>query len=157
MNAYVSLPSFIVGALSGFLIALVFVLGGDIRGDVPSPPPTVDEFLGEGNESGAISVGDQPPGNEVFVESVTVPPPGVWVAVREMNGRELGNVLGAVRVPGPQGSFIIPLLRSTEPKRSYAIELYRNDNNGEYDPSKNSVYVDFDTGKRVVDYFTTTE
>jgi hypothetical protein len=155
MNAYVSLPSFIVGALSGLLIALIWVSAGDMKNQ-PVPASSIENFVDEGNESGAISVGGQPSGIEVFVESVTVPPPGVWVAVREMNGRELGNVLGALRVPGPQGPFAVSLLRATEPARTYAIQLYRNDNNGEYDPQVNSVYVDFDTGKRVVAYFTTT-
>lgn len=106
-------------------------------------------------ESGAISVANQPSGEEVVVESVTVPPPGVWVAVREINGNDLGNVLGATRVVGPHGNVIVSLLRPTEPNRSYAVELYRDDNNGAFDPAVNSVYVDFDTGARVVAYFTT--
>jgi hypothetical protein len=86
-----------------------------------------------------------------------VPPPGVWVAIREVSGRDLGNVLGAVRVVGPHTSVVVPLLRATEPNRSYAVQLYRDDGDGAFDPSINSVYVDFDTGARVVEYFTTTE
>ena len=156
MNAYVSLPSFLIGALSGLLITLIWVYAGEIKSQ-PVPVSTVSGFIDEGNESGAVSVGNQPAGTEVFIESVTVPPPGVWVAVREMIGREPGNVLGAARVQGPQGPFIVSLLRATEPARVYAVELYRNDNDGEYDPALNSVYVDFDTGKRVVAHFTTTE
>ena len=108
-------------------------------------------------ESGAVSVADQPSGESVVVESITVPPPGVWAAVREMNGRDLGNVLGATRVVGPRGNITLSLLRATEPGRSYAVQLYRDDNGGDFDPSVNSVYVDFDTGARVVSYFTTTE
>ena len=107
--------------------------------------------------SGSISVTNQPFGDTVIVESVTVPPPGVWVAVREVNGSDLGNVLGAVRVSGPRSSISIPLLRATESGRSYAVKLYRDDDNGIFDVAVNSVYVDFDTGARVVAYFTTTE
>ena len=107
-------------------------------------------------QSGAISVADQPSGLNVIVESVTVPPPGVWIAVREVNGSDLGNVLGAARVVGPHTNVVVSLLRPTEPDRSYAAELYRDDNNGAFDPAVNSVYVDFDTGARVVAYFTTT-
>jgi hypothetical protein len=156
MNAFVSLPSFIIGAFFGLLIAFAWVSLGEIKDPLPVLP-TTGTFADEGNESGAVSVVDQAPGSDVFIESVTVPPPGVWVAVREVNGRELGNVLGAERISGPQSSFSVSLLRSTEPMRSYAVQLYRNDNNGAYDPAANSVYVDFDTGKRVVAYFTTTE
>lgn len=91
------------------------------------------------------------------IESVTVPPPGVWVAVREVNGTDLGNVLGAERVVGPHGNITVSLLRPTEPNRSYAVQLYRDDNSGNFDPAINSVYVDFDTGARVVAFFNTTE
>ena len=93
----------------------------------------------------------------VTVESVTVPPPGVWVAVREMNGNELGNVLGAAWVNGPKSEVSVSLLRATKPGSSYAVQLYRDDGTGVFDSSINSVYVDFDTGTRVVAYFTTTE
>lgn len=109
-------------------------------------------------ESGALSVVNQSAGDSVAVESVTVPPPGVWVAVREIGGDgTLGNVLGAARVAGPRTNVTVPLLRATEPDRTYAIELYRDDNNGTFDPEKNSVYVDFNTGARVVVYFKTTQ
>jgi hypothetical protein len=81
----------------------------------------------------------------------------VWVAVREVVGDELGNVLGAVRVSGPKSGVSVPLLRATEPGRSYAVQLYRDDGNGAFDVVVNSVYVDFDTGARVVAYFTTAE
>lgn len=108
-------------------------------------------------ESGAVSVTNQPSGESVIIESVTVPPPGVWVAVREASGTDLGNVLGAERVVGPHGNISVSLLRPTEPGRSYAVQLYRDDNNGNFDPAVNSVYVDFDTGARVVAFFTTTE
>ena len=88
---------------------------------------------------------------------MTVPPPGVWVAVREVQGGDLGNVLGAARASGPRSNLSVPLLRATEPGHSYAVELYRDDNGGAFDPSVNSVYVDFTTGARVVEYFTTTK
>lgn len=89
------------------------------------------------------------------MESVTVPPPGVWVAVREVQGNDLGNVLGAARAAGPRSNLSVPLLRATKAGRQYAVELYRDDNGGSFDPAANSVYVDFDTGARAVAYFTT--
>lgn len=108
-------------------------------------------------ESGALSVAaSQSAGDTVLIESVTVSPPGVWVAVREMNGADLGNVLGAVRINGPRTGVTVPLLRATEPGLPYAVELYRDDGNGEFDLATDSVYVDFATGAPVIAYFSTT-
>ena len=106
-------------------------------------------------ESSVVSVGTQAAGSLVIVESVTVPPPGVWVAVREVNGNYLGNVLGATRVKGPRSAISISLLRATEPGLRYAIQLYRDDTGGEFDLSADSVYVDFATGAPAIAYFTT--
>lgn len=153
-----STESFIAGVMLGAVLVGAWFFGGDISSlPFTSSPLLATTTTSSLEESGAVSVADQPAGLSVIVESVTVSPPGVWVAVREVNGADLGNVLGAARVVGPHGNIIVSLLRSTEPKRSYAVELYRDDNNGTFDPSTNSVYVDFDTGARVVSYFTTTE
>lgn len=153
-----STSSFVAGVMFGALIAAAWLFGGDARLLLlSSPSPFATSSASVLPESGTISVVDQPAGRDVVIESATVPPPGVWVAVREVNGADLGNVLGASRVKGPRGNFVVTLLRPTEPKRSYAIQLYRDDNNGKFDPSVNSVYVDFDTGARVVEYFTTIE
>lgn len=107
--------------------------------------------------SGAVSVEAQPAGDSVIVESVTVPPPGVWVAVQETQGDKLGNVLGATRVHGPLSNVVVSLLRNTKPNRTYAVVLYRDGGDGGvFDLSTDSVYVDFDSGKRVVVPFRTT-
>jgi hypothetical protein len=107
--------------------------------------------------SGALSVADQPAGSSVTVESVTVPPPGVWVAVREVVSGALGNVLGAARVGGPRSSVIVPLLRATEPGRTYAVELYRDNGDDVFNLDTDSVYVDFTTGQPVIARFSTTQ
>ncbi len=153
-----STESFIAGVMLGAVIVGAWSFGGDISLlPFPSSSLLATTTTSSFQESGAISVADQAPGENVIVESVAAPSLGVWVAVREVNGNDLGNVLGAARVVGPHDNITVPLLRSTEPKRFYAVELYRDDNDGAFDPSANSVYVDFDTGARVVSYFTTTE
>lgn len=153
-----STSSFVAGVMFGLLLAGAWFFGGDLK-LLPSSSSSLsasstDSFL---PKSGAVSVADQPSGENVVIESITVPASGIWVAVREANGNDLGNVLGAARVVGPHDSVIISLLRSTEPGRSYAVQLYRDDNNEDFDPAVNSVYVDFETGARVVAFFTTTE
>ncbi len=151
-----STSSFVAGVMLGALIVGAWYLSNRLPGAPFNPSSSLTTRTdATPQNSGAISVANQPAGTDVTVESITVPPPGVWVAVREVNGRDLGNVLGAARVVGPHTNVTVSLLRATEPSRSYAVELYRDDNSGAFDPAANSVYVDFDTGARVVAYFTT--
>jgi hypothetical protein len=159
MTKNFSLYSFVAGVMLGALLAGAWFFGGDLSLLPPesSLRPSSSGMQNTIPKSGAITVVEQPAGDSVIVESVTVPPPGVWIAVREVNGDELGNVLGAARVTGPRSEVSIPLLRATEPGRAYAVQLYRDDATGPFDPATYSVYVDFDTGARVVAYFTTTE
>ncbi|MCR4333936.1 MAG: hypothetical protein NUV60_02925 [Patescibacteria group bacterium] len=155
MTEHFSTSSFIAGVMLGALLVGAWYFGTSPEALSPAST-TLPALKGTPlSESGAVSVTDQPSGESVIIESITVPPPGVWVAVREVNGADLGNVLGAARVVGPHSSVVVPLLRPTESARVYAVELYRDDNNGAFAPAINSVYVDFDTGTRVVSYFTT--
>lgn len=157
MTRHFSTTSFVAGITIGALLAGAWFLGADLSFlplqsslSLTASPDSLPQ------KSGAVSVVNQPSGNSVIVESVTVPPPGVWIAVREVKGGDLGNVLGATRVVGPHTGIVVSLLRSTESGRSYAVQLYRDDGGSTFDPATNSVYVDFDTGARVVAYFTTT-
>jgi len=159
MTWHFSLSSFVAGIMLGALVTGAWFLDGgslfapasfSLLSTTSSSTPSIPE-------SGAVSVTDQPSGTAVIVESVTVPLSGVWIAVREMNGRDLGNVLGAARATDSKSNFTILLLRSTEPNRTYAVQLYRDDSGGAFSPSANSAYVDFETGSRVVSYFSTTD
>lgn len=159
MRKYFSSSSFVAGTMLGMLVSAVW-FAGDISDYLPasasfsastSTPDRADAM----QSSKAISVRAQAAGNTVLVDSVTVPPPGVWVAVREVNGSDLGNVLGAARIGNSRTEIIVPLLRATESDRVYAVQLYRNDANSEFDPATSSVYIDFDSGMRVVAYFST--
>lgn len=153
-----SMNSFIAGVMLGILLAGIWFFR-DTFPSLPAYPsmPLATSTKAMNQENGAVSVARQPSGDTVVVESVTVPPPGVWVAVREVIGGDLGNVLGAVHINGPLSGVVVPLLRATEPDRTYAVELYRDDNAGAFDVAINSVYIDFDTGVRVVAYFDTAE
>ncbi len=148
-------PIFVAGFMLGALCIGALRSSSDFF-LVPPPSSASSTQVQSVPESGAVSITNQPAGTTVLVESVTVPQPGVWVAVREMSGTTLGNVLGAVRVSGPRSAVTVQLLRATEPNLSYAVELYRDDNNGKFDPATNSVYIDFATGAPVIAYFSTT-
>lgn len=157
MKGSFSTNSFVGGIVIGVLFAGAWFFSGalTVTPVISSSPLNIGTATST-PKSGSVSVSNQAPGNVVIVESVTVPPPGVWVAVREVSGGDLRNVLGAVRVNGPRRNISVPLLRATESGRSYVVQLYRDDGNGVFDVAVNSVYVDFDTGARVVAYFTTT-
>lgn len=158
MMQHFSTGSFVAGTIFGAVLVGSWFFRDNTDMALFTPTSSAaTTTLSSTSQSGAVSIASQLSGPSVMVESVTIPPLGMWVAVREVNGRDLGNILGATRVIGPHSNVTVPLLRATEPGRSYAIELYRDDNGGTFDPSANSVYVDFDTGARVVAYFTTTE
>ena len=150
--------SFVVGFMFGVIALGAVWLNGNTPLIPFAPTSSSDSVTKPVSQiqSGAVSIADQPAGSSVVVESVTVPPPGVWVAVREMGGNTIGNVLGAVRASGPRSALTISLLRATEPNSPYAIELYRDDGNDTFDLATDSVYVDFATGLPVIAYFTTT-
>lgn len=152
-----SIVMFIAGLMVGGLLVAAWLT-------LPSPPLTFwqesDTMMSDNaslslDESGRVSVGDQEAGDTVRVDSITVPAPGVWVAVREVSGTTLGNVLGAARARAPSTEFIVPLLRSTNGAQTYAIVLYRDNGDDLFDLVSDSVYVDFDTGEPVVAPFAT--
>lgn len=153
-----SSASFVAGIIVGVLISGAWIAAGN--GDFTSLRyafnlSTSTPSRAEADTRGSVvSVADQAAGDSVFVSSVNAAVP-VWVAVRELNGRDLGNVLGAVKVGAPRTNVSIPLLRGTVSGRTYAIELYRDDGEGDFDPARFSVYVDYDSGLRIVAYFNT--
>lgn len=155
-----STTSFLFGGVSGALLVAAGWALSSVDFSLPLPESGPKSFaFAEYTDipSGAISVTNQPAGDTVLIESVTVAPPGVWVAIRETNGESLGNILGAARVQGPRTEVSVPLLRATLPGLVYAAELYRDDGDGRFDLASDSVYIDFDTGSRVVARFITTE
>lgn len=156
MSRFFSPSSFAAGILVGALLGYIAFEGGTSLNTflASSESQNPSRQSPSTRESSTVSVADQQAGDTVVVESVTVPTPGVWVAVREIIGDDLGNVLGAVRVSAPSTNISVSLLRATEPGQRYAIQLYRDNGDNSFDLSTDSVYVDIDTGERVVAFFT---
>ncbi len=112
-----------------------------------TPAPTLPD-------TGTFVIKDQQAGNVVMIESVTVPPPGVWVAITEVAADgSVANILGAARVRGPSSGIEVPLLRATGAGHTYAAILYRDNGDDIFDTTSDSVYVDFDTGAAAESYF----
>ncbi len=126
------------------------------KNNVATSTEKIPTLFSTGIGTGRVTVTNQVAGNTALVESVTVPPPGVWVAIRETNGKELGNILGAEYVHGPRSNVSISLLRNTQPNKLYVVELYRPGiKEGVFNVKTESVYVDLDTGRSVIVPFRT--
>lgn len=153
-----SLNSFVAGVMLGIIGTAVWFTSWDALTLSALQPPMAASASGTEQAPGSdtVVVTAQAAGLSVVVASVTVPPPGVWVAVRETNGTELENVLGAARVTGPGSNIPVPLMRATEPGAAYAIEFYRDNGDDAFDLATDSVYVDFTTSAPVIAYFNTT-
>ena len=93
-----------------------------------------------GNES--ISVEDQTAGLEVMVEEVTLSEAG-WIAVREVINGEMGNILGATRIKeaGTSTDISVKVLRPTMAGQDYAIVIYRDDGDEDFDFNFDSLVV----------------
>lgn len=88
----------------------------------------------------AVSVGDQPAGSFVIVESVTIPQIG-WVAVRDSGGR----VLGAARVEaGTHQAVQVELLRNTVSGEMYQVLVYVDDGDKSFDLHKDTLVMSSD-------------
>ena len=86
----------------------------------------------------SVSVVDQRAGNLVFIQHIDVSAP-TWVAVREINDGVVGNILGAEMVTTATDDLPVTLLRSTVAGEKYAIFLYQEDGDGQFDFKKDAL------------------
>lgn len=102
-----------------------------------------------------LSVKNQASGKAVLVAHVTLPTLG-WVAVHEvLNGETMGNVLGASRLEaGSHDNVVVNLLRGTEPNKQYAVILYADNGNKQFDLHADMA-VEATDGNPIVARFTT--
>jgi hypothetical protein len=153
---------FLAGLLFGVCLVsfISFQNGWHITSSPAKEPGIADAPQNESDStlhdaSGTVAVQKQSAGDSVLVDVVAVAPPGVWVAVHELSSTGLANALGAARVRTASENVVVPLLRGTVPRSAYAIVLYRDDGDDVFTLGKDSIYVDFDTGERVIASFTT--
>jgi hypothetical protein len=151
----IAIAAFIIGILaaSAWFFELRLEKMKDQATDTASS--TTSSATIQDSSHGAVAVHDQQAGDSVLIDSVDVPAPGVWIAVAEIRGSDLGNILGAARALGPADNTFVPLLRATIPGKEYAVVLYRDNGDGSFDHTSDSVYVDFASGERVVAPFKT--
>ncbi len=151
----------LIGAIAfvfGIAIATLWFTGIDlhIQKDTEETSTTTTSGFTKNTIDDVLAVRDQPAGARVLVDSVSIPTPGVWVVIVEMRGDDLGNILGAARALGPVADLSVDLQRATVSGDSYAVVLYREDGDGEFNYQKDSVYIDWNSEKRVVALFNAT-
>ena len=89
----------------------------------------------------SFSVADQSAGGVVYVSQLVFTEES-WIAVREDNNGELGNVLGAHRYSAGKHNGSIELLRNTEPGKTYYVVIYVDDGDKKFDHKKDVLLVD---------------
>ena len=84
-----------------------------------------------------LTVGDQPAGDSVRIESVTLTKTG-WVAVRDSM-----RIYGAARLEaGTHENVSVPLLRNTESGTTYQVVVYVDDGDKKFDFKADSLVAD---------------
>lgn len=87
----------------------------------------------------ALVVDDQIAGPSVIVRDATLAAES-WLAVRDYKAGQPGNILGARRLPaGTHPAELITLLRTTAAGQSYAVVIYEDDGDGQFDHKKDSL------------------
>ncbi|MBI2048425.1 MAG: hypothetical protein HYT30_00660 [Parcubacteria group bacterium] len=135
-----SSPTFFAGFAAG--VFLLFVLGVATERDIryigtsaPRANTEIDESAADhvAGMKAALMVGDQESGSTVRVVSAEFAVPG-WIVVHETQGGHVLNALGAARVDsGIHTDAVVELLRGTEPGGSYAVILYSDNGNKEFE------------------------
>lgn len=94
----------------------------------------IGSSVSESGDGALVSVQEQPAGLAVVVASIDIPRNG-WIAIHEiLDGALIGNVLGAARRDaGLYEGVVVNLLRATEPGSEYAVVLYVDNGNKEFD------------------------
>lgn len=134
----------------GFAIAILALFvtgvftGRDIRhmGTSRAEPVEIEESENDpdetavpktGTDAATLSVAAQTAGMEARVAKVMLKTAG-WVVVHEIDGGHVLNALGARRLDvGTHTNVAVELLRTTDPGHDYAVILYADNGNKEFE------------------------
>lgn len=136
---------FVVGVLTLFTIGIVTVRDvrymsagredtssklGQLKEDAKETPGTA--AVNESNKA-TLVVTTQTAGGHVSIEHVSLDAAG-WAVVHEIEGGHILNALGAARLDiGDHQNVPVELLRGTTPDKEYAVVLYVDNGNKEFE------------------------
>lgn len=103
------------------------------KAEAPHETNNEDAVPKTGTDVATISMKTQTAAMSVLVDRVALNTSG-WIVVHEVEGGHVLNALGAKRLDaGEHAGVLIELLRATEPGRAYAIILYSDNGNKEFE------------------------
>ena len=104
-----------------------------IDNTAPITPKVITEPV-ENNISASygMSVTNQPAGELVYISEMNLVE-NAWIAVREDNGGQPGNILGAAWFQAGTTSGIVELLRATEADATYYTVIFVDDGDKQFD------------------------
>lgn len=136
---------FVVGVITLFTIGIVTVRDvryisagledtpsqhGQLKGDAKETSGT--PYVNEPNKA-TLVVTIQTAGDRVSIERVSLDAAG-WVVVHEVEEGHILNALGATRLDiGDHQNISVELLRGTMPNKEYAVVLYMDNGNKEFE------------------------
>ena len=125
----------VLGVATGRDIRHMGNLPGRLADSVTDPLAEADESAvpDTGTDAATLAIATQAPGMTVSVSHVALSSAG-WVVVHEIDGGHVLNALGARRLDaGVHADVAVELLRMTDPGRTYAIILYADNGNKEFE------------------------
>ncbi len=143
----VSIIGAVIGILAGFSLGAYWYNVSPKRAEAPEKTTNTETIsntdgkvtLSAVDESAMIAISDQQAGDVVLVNAVALGSQG-WVAIREGNAGQLGNILGARRIDaGAWSTIAVELLRGTEVGKAYFAVLYKDNGDGEFDHKTDSL------------------
>ena len=141
---------FVGGLVMGVLVTLFFTGGMETLGKAQGSLDTLSTTT-PATISLHVSVNDQKAGKTVKVLKVMVQNVS-WIAVRENNNDIMGRILGARKVAlGEHENISVELLRPTAKGVMYAVVLYKDDGDGEFDHTSDALIME--EGSPILDRF----
>ena len=123
-------------------VLLGLVIGDFIGVSLARPQQDVFDSANASTSPYMVIVTDQMAGDMVMVDEVKTDVSS-WLAVRENNGELLGRILGARRVDsGTTKGVSVELLRATTANLMYAVVMYQDNGDGEFD-NKTDILINY--------------
>jgi len=126
-----------------WIAVLLGLIVGDVIGvSLARPQQDVLDGANASTSPYMVIVTDQMSGDIVMVDEVKTDVSS-WLAVRENNGELLGRILGARRVDsGTTKGVSVELLRATTANLMYAVVMYQDNGDGEFD-NKTDILINY--------------
>lgn len=120
----------------------ISAVGDDSKGSDEPAKTQLDAIPNNSSNGGcSFSVIDQSAGGVVYISQLVFVEES-WIAIREDNNGDLGNILGARRYPAGTHTGAVELLRNTESGQTYYAVVYIDDGDKIFNHKKDVLLTD---------------